>query len=85
MTTSFINLSNGESIHYFEINHENINKRPTLYFIHGNISSWIWWSDTINVLKHFGYHIIAVDQRGFGASTYKTKCAYFGDWAKDLV
>jgi pimeloyl-ACP methyl ester carboxylesterase len=85
MTTSFINLSNGESIHYFEINHENINKRPTLLFVHGNFSSWIWWSDTINVLKHFGYHIIAVDQRGFGASTYKTKCAYFGDWAKDLV
>lgn len=85
MATSFINLSNGESIHYFEINHENINKKPTLFFIHGNFSIWVWWADTINALKHLGYHMIAVDQRGFGESTYNTRCTYLADWAKDLV
>jgi 2-hydroxy-6-oxonona-2,4-dienedioate hydrolase len=85
MTTSFINLPNGETIHYFEINHENINKKPTLLFIHGNFSIWVWWADTINALKHCGYHIIAVDQRGFGESSYKSRCVYLADWAEDLV
>jgi 2-hydroxy-6-oxonona-2,4-dienedioate hydrolase len=85
MTTSLLKLTNGEALNYFEINHENINKKPTLFFIHGNFSSWMWWTETINVLKHFDYHIIAVDLRGLGDSTYNKPCSCLGDWAGDLV
>ena len=59
--------------------------KPTLLFIHGNFSNWSWWSETINALKKYDYHIIAVDLRGFGKSSYKQPCKHFADWAADLA
>jgi len=35
-------------------------------------------------LSQYEYHVVAVDLRGFGNSTYNTACGYFGDWAVDL-
>lgn len=29
--------------------------------------------------------MIVPDMRGFGKSTYNTKCSRFADWAKDLI
>jgi 2-hydroxy-6-oxonona-2,4-dienedioate hydrolase len=85
MATSLLSLTNGESINYFEFGHENINKKPTLFFVHGNLINWTCWTDTINHLKNFDFHIIAVDLRGFGDSTYHKPCSLLGDWAGDLV
>ncbi len=45
----------------------------------------MWWTETINALKDQKYHIIAVDLRGFGNSSYKAQCHHFKDWALDLV
>lgn len=85
MSTSVVELSNGQSLNYFETGQEHLNTKPTLLFIHGNSSQWTTWTQTINVLKDSNYHIVAVDQRGFGESTYKNKCSSLKDWAEDLV
>ena len=53
-------------------------------FVHGNFSTCEWWHDTIANLKYLKRHLIAVDQRGFGKSSYKKPCLCFGDWAEDL-
>jgi pimeloyl-ACP methyl ester carboxylesterase len=53
-------------------------------FVHGNSSSSASWVDTIEGIKHIPNHIIAVDQRGFGRSSYKTPCNRFKEWAEDL-
>jgi len=84
MKTSFVNLSNTESIAYVEKGEEYKDQKPTLLFIHGTMSSFIWWNDAINALEQNKYHIIAVDLRGFGKSTYHNKCQHFLDWAQDL-
>lgn len=57
---------------------------PTLLFVHGNFSSSYWWLDVMKQLSQYKYHIVAVDLRGFGQSSYNTACSYFGDWAVDL-
>ena len=77
----FQKLSNGESINYIEINPEG---KKDVVFVHGNASSLEWWDDAINIMDHSKYHIIAIDQRGFGKSTWINSCNRFEHWAKDL-
>lgn len=70
---------------YFETGSAYLHSKPTLLFIHGNFSNWKWWTDTIDALKIHQYHIIAVDLRGFGESSYLQPCRHFADWAADLL
>lgn len=45
----------------------------------------MWWTETINQLKSYDYHIVALDLRGFGNSSYHNKCNHFKDWSLDVV
>jgi len=84
MKSSTINLSNGETLFYVEKAAEFKGQKPTILFLHGSLSSNISWYDTITALEPYNYHIISIDLRGFGTSTYNSKCNCFADWAQDL-
>ena len=36
-------------------------------------------------MKDEGYRMIAIDQRGFGESTYNQPCGTYKDWAEDVI
>jgi pimeloyl-ACP methyl ester carboxylesterase len=84
MQSGFITLASQEQLYYEECGAEFIGQRPSLLFVHGNFSNCEWWHDTIDHLKHLKRHLIALDQRGFGKSTYLSPCHRFYDWARDL-
>jgi pimeloyl-ACP methyl ester carboxylesterase len=84
MNTSTITLSNTETLFYAEQGIQHKHQRPTLLFVHGNFSASYWWFDIMTALVTQPYHIIAVDLRGFGYSSYNNQCNKFGDWAQDL-
>jgi len=53
--------------------------------VHGNFSAWIWWSDILELLQdNKNYHVIAIDQRGFGKSSYHQPVRRFTQHAEDL-
>ena len=57
-------------------------KEPSVIFVHGNSSSSYSWLETIDKIKdRVKKHIVAVDQRGFGKSSFKSTCNRFADWA----
>ena len=70
---------------YVEVGAEFKGQSPSLVLVHGNLSSKEWWHDTLQGLKGYPHHILAVDMRGFGESTYSKPCERYGDWASDLV
>lgn len=77
-----IELENGEVINYVELNPKG---KVTIIFIHGNFSAWVWWKDVLEVIQeNEDYHIIALDLRGFGKSSYKNPVNRFTQHAQDL-
>ncbi len=36
-------------------------------------------------LLDLNYHLIAIDNRGYGRSSYNNRCSFYADWAKDLI
>lgn len=81
MKEGMITLSNEEEIYFREINEEFIGKEPSILFVHGNTSGSYAWVDTMENLKGMKRHLIAVDQRGFGKSSWKNPCNRFLAWA----
>ena len=59
---------NGLDIHYLEAGFENKNN-PLLLLLHGFPELSYSWRKVILPLSKSGYHVIAPDQRGFGATT----------------
>ena len=77
MNTGVIELPNQEELYYVEWNAEYLGQNPSVIFVHGNSSSSYSWLDSIEGIKHINKHIIALDQRGFGKSSYKNHCNRF--------
>ena len=74
-----IQLKNGEILTYRETG----KGEKTLLLIHGNMTSSKHWDLLADKLKgHF--HIIAIDMRGFGGSTYHHPIDSLNDFAQDL-
>jgi len=71
-------------IHYVDINPS---AKKTIIMVHGWPSLWSSWSNQIIEFQD-DYHIIALDQRGFGASTHPgdvESSGTMGDLVGDLV
>ncbi len=74
-----IELSNGETLAYREAGHGS----NVLLLIHGNMSSGLHYAPILERLPE-GFKAYAVDLRGFGDSTYKTRINSLGDFAEDI-
>ena len=59
---------NGLSMHILEVGYEDP-KRPCLLLLHGFPELSYSWRKMILPLSKSGYHVVAPDQRGFGATT----------------
>lgn len=59
---------NGLDIHYLEAGFESKN-RPLIVLLHGFPELSYSWRKIILPLSESGYHVVAPDQRGFGATT----------------
>ena len=59
---------NGLDIHYLEAGFEN-KSNPLIVLLHGFPELSYSWRRIILPLSEFGYHVVAPDQRGFGATT----------------
>lgn len=77
-----IKLSNDEELAYYEVNPNS--NLPTLLFLHGNLSSSVNWLSSFASLKS-NFHLIAVDLRGFGNSTYRNKITHLSDFGDDIA
>jgi pimeloyl-ACP methyl ester carboxylesterase len=84
MKEGTIRLNNNEEIYYYECNTKHLGKEPSLVFVHGNTSSSEAWRDTIEHIQNIKRHIVALDLRGFGRSTYKQPCNRYVHWAEDI-
>ena len=84
MKEASLKLPNEEEIFYRECNEEFIGKEPSVLFIHGNTSGSLAWVDVMEDMKELKMHLVAVDQRGFGKSSWNTPCNRFVNWAEDL-
>ena len=73
-----ISLINGEKYAYGEIG-----QGPTILFLHGNMSSRIFWEKRMKKLG-LNFQCLAPDLRGFGDSTYRTKIHSLWDYVEDL-
>lgn len=60
-------------------------ENPTLFFIHGNVSSNLFWDEILEAFS-YGYHVIAPDLRGYGKTEKLEVDATRGlrDWSDDL-
>lgn len=58
---------NGLDIHYLEAGFENRNN-PLIVLLHGFPELCFSWRKIMVPLSEFGYHVVAPDQRGFGAT-----------------
>ncbi|KAL4503891.1 hypothetical protein ABPG72_022521 [Tetrahymena utriculariae] len=77
----FLKLSNGDTLAYSVINPDNV---QTILLIHGNMSEKNSWNRLIIELSKFPYRIIALDQRGYGESSYINKIEKIEDLSSDL-
>ena len=59
---------NGLDIHYLEAGFESKNN-PLIILLHGFPELSYSWRKIISPLSELGYHVVAPDQRGFGATT----------------
>lgn len=73
-------LSNNETLAYRKTG----NHGPTLLLVHGNMSSSIFFEQTMTELETT-HQIVAVDLRGFGDSTYHQEIDALEDFAEDLA
>ena len=55
-----------------------------MVFVHGNTSSTISWIEHMEHLKDWKRHMIAMDLRGMGKSSYKNPTTRYAHWAEDL-
>ena len=74
----YIKLSNGETYAYIEQGEKN----PPILLIHGNSSSSLHYLPLFKRLLDI--HLIAVDLRGFGDSTYNGRFETLGELAEDI-
>ncbi|EAR92522.1 alpha/beta fold hydrolase (macronuclear) [Tetrahymena thermophila SB210] len=77
----FLKLSNGDTLAYSVINPDNV---QTVLLIHGNMSEKNSWNRLVVELSKFPYRIIAIDQRGYGESSYINKIEKIEDLSSDL-
>jgi pimeloyl-ACP methyl ester carboxylesterase len=73
-------LTNGETLAYRKAGDHG----PTLLLVHGNMSSSIFFEETIAELEN-DYQVVAVDLRGFGDSSYHQEIDSLKDFADDLA
>lgn len=80
MDKAMIKLSNNETLHYIEagINHDEV-----LLLVHGNMSSSLHYLPIFNLLAT-KYHVIAMDLRGFGDSSYHEAIDCLEKYADDI-
>ena len=76
----YLNLPNNETIAYME---SGIYCEKVLLCLHSNLASSQNW-DILFPKLDGDYHIIAIDLRGFGRSSYNTKIQDLTDFAKDV-
>ncbi|KMJ57882.1 3-oxoadipate enol-lactonase [Bacillus sp. LL01] len=74
-----VKLPNGETYGY----REREGSGKTLVLIHGNMTSSKHW-DLLMENMNSSYHLVAVDMRGFGESTYNEKIYSIKDLADDI-
>ncbi|WP_078381497.1 intracellular short-chain-length polyhydroxyalkanoate depolymerase [Sutcliffiella halmapala] len=74
-----VKLTNGETFGYRERKGEG----ETLVLIHGNMTSSKHW-DLVMENMDRAYHIIALDMRGFGESTYHEKLYSIKEFSADI-
>lgn len=80
MKLKSIKLQNGEELGYREGGTDN---NPLILLIHGNLVSSRHWGGILDILAK-DYHIVALDLRGAGISSYNTPISTFQDWAYDM-
>lgn len=76
---SHVELKNGETISYYE---RKGNGEP-IVLIHGNMTSSKHWDLLFEEINPT-YHLIAIDLRGFGHSTYNKPIESLDDFTKDI-
>ncbi len=69
LTKKFMMLPNRERLAYVEHGHGD----ETILLIHGNMSSSLHYLPLIERLDPQTYHVVAVDLRGFGDSSYESR------------
>lgn len=75
-----VTLSNNETYAYLEKG----KGKKDLILIHGNFSSSVWFKPLFDELGD-DYHMIAMDLRGYGDSTYKERITSLKDFADDVA
>ena len=76
----YVKLPNGEILSYLE---SGIYNQKVLIFLHDNLASSESWSTLFPKLED-DYHVIALDLRGFGRSTYQSRVTGVSDFVNDL-
>ena len=74
-----IELPNGETIAY----RERLGDGQLVILVHGNMTSSKHWDLLIESLDN-QFHIIALDLRGFGGSSYNQRITHIRDFAEDV-
>lgn len=74
-----VELPNGETITY----RERIGVGQLVILVHGNMTSSKHWDLLIDSLDE-QFHIIALDLRGFGGSSYNERITHIRDFAEDV-
>lgn len=74
-----VKLPNGETIGY----RERVGSGKTLLLVHGNMTSSKHWDVLLENMES-DYHLVAIDMRGFGESTYHEKIYSIKDLAEDI-
>ncbi|AST90532.1 intracellular short-chain-length polyhydroxyalkanoate depolymerase [Sutcliffiella cohnii] len=74
-----VKLPNGETIGY----RERVGSGRTLLLVHGNMTSSKHWDVLLENMES-DYHLVAIDMRGFGESTYHEKIYSIKDLAEDI-
>lgn len=76
----YAKLPNGETIAYME---SGIYNQKVVIFLHGNLASSQSW-DVVFPKLEGEFHVIAIDLRGYGRSTYNTPVKDLRDFADDV-
>ena len=74
-----VELSNGETITY----RERLGNGQLVLLVHGNMTSSKHWDLLMESLDE-QFHIIALDLRGFGGSSYNHRITHIRDFAEDV-
>jgi len=80
IVTKVLTIPNDETIGYREAG----TGGRTVLLIHGNMTSSKHWDILMSALPH-GYHLLAVDLRGFGTSSYHNRIESIQDFSEDVA